>query len=113
MPWRNIAFVEQLHDVIRVEVSGEYRLRLTLSPKSLRGIQTGAAACSTGGVLSRRASCWSVRSGRGRRRCAGAAATRGHDVFVEPWAAAFGWDGAVALARRINSASTPEPETAR
>lgn len=29
MPWRNMAFVEQLHDVIGVEVSGEYRLRLT------------------------------------------------------------------------------------
>jgi hypothetical protein len=29
MPWRNIAFVERLHDVIRVEVSGEHRLRLT------------------------------------------------------------------------------------
>jgi hypothetical protein len=29
MPLRNIAFVEQLHDVIGVEVSGEYRLRLT------------------------------------------------------------------------------------
>lgn len=29
MPWRNTAFVEQLHDVIGVEVSGEHRLRLT------------------------------------------------------------------------------------
>jgi hypothetical protein len=29
MPWRNMVFVEQLHDVIGVEVSGEYRLRLT------------------------------------------------------------------------------------
>lgn len=29
MPWRNMAFVDQLHDVIGVEVSGEYRLRLT------------------------------------------------------------------------------------
>lgn len=29
MPWRNMVFVEQLHDVIGVEISGEYRLRLT------------------------------------------------------------------------------------
>jgi hypothetical protein len=29
MPWRNMVFVEQLHDVTGVEVSGEYRLRLT------------------------------------------------------------------------------------
>src|ERR1700720_2402266 len=29
MPWRNMALVEQLHDVIDVEISGEYRLRLT------------------------------------------------------------------------------------
>lgn len=29
MPWRNMVFVEQLHDVIGVEVSGQYRLRLT------------------------------------------------------------------------------------
>jgi Protein of unknown function (DUF2442) len=29
MPWRNMIFVEQLHDVIGVEISGEYRLRLT------------------------------------------------------------------------------------
>lgn len=29
MPWRNMAFVEQLHDVIGVEVNGEFRLRLT------------------------------------------------------------------------------------
>jgi hypothetical protein len=27
--WRKMVFVERLHDVIRVEVSGEYRLRLT------------------------------------------------------------------------------------
>jgi hypothetical protein len=29
MPWRNMAFVEQLHDVIGVEVNDEFRLRLT------------------------------------------------------------------------------------
>lgn len=29
MPWRKIALVDQLHDVIGVEVSGDYRLRLT------------------------------------------------------------------------------------
>jgi hypothetical protein len=29
MPWRNMVFVKQLHDVIGFEVSGEYRLRLT------------------------------------------------------------------------------------
>ncbi len=29
MPWRNVVFVEQLHDVIGVEVTGQYRLRLT------------------------------------------------------------------------------------
>jgi hypothetical protein len=29
MPWRNIVCVDQLHDVIGVEISGEYRLRLT------------------------------------------------------------------------------------
>ena len=29
MPWRKMVFMEQLHDVIGVEVSGEYRLRLT------------------------------------------------------------------------------------
>jgi uncharacterized protein DUF2442 len=29
MPWRSMVFVEQLHDVIGVEVCGEYRLRLT------------------------------------------------------------------------------------
>ena len=29
MPWRNMAFVQQLHDVTGVEVRGEYRLRLT------------------------------------------------------------------------------------
>jgi hypothetical protein len=29
MAWRNMAFVEQLHDVTGVEVCGEYRLRLT------------------------------------------------------------------------------------
>jgi hypothetical protein len=27
--WRNMAFVDQLHDVIGVEVSGDFRLRLT------------------------------------------------------------------------------------
>jgi hypothetical protein len=29
MPWRNMGSVAQLHDVIGVEISGEYRLRLT------------------------------------------------------------------------------------
>jgi hypothetical protein len=29
MPWRNMVSVDQLHDVIGVEISGEYRLRLT------------------------------------------------------------------------------------
>ncbi len=29
MPWRKMTFVEQPHDVIGVEISGEYRLRLT------------------------------------------------------------------------------------
>jgi hypothetical protein len=29
MLWRNMVFMDQLHDVTGVEVSGEYRLRLT------------------------------------------------------------------------------------
>jgi hypothetical protein len=29
VPWRNMALVQQLHDVIAVEARGEYRLRLT------------------------------------------------------------------------------------
>jgi hypothetical protein len=29
MPWRNMVFMERLHDVIGVEIRGEYRLRLT------------------------------------------------------------------------------------
>jgi hypothetical protein len=35
MPWRNMTFVEQLHDVIGVEISGEYRLRLTFDDRTV------------------------------------------------------------------------------
>ncbi len=38
MPWRNVAFVEQSHDVIRVEVSGEYQLRLTFDDDTVADV---------------------------------------------------------------------------
>jgi hypothetical protein len=41
MPWRNMVFVEQLHDVIGAQVSGEYRLRLTFDDGTVGEVDFG------------------------------------------------------------------------